>query len=64
MPVYIVRTEEYGELRKLDDNIAAARRWAKRAFPRQAVQVTREYRRQFCDRCHSAPCCCMVRQDV
>lgn len=64
MPAYVVRTEQFGEIRKLEDNIKAARLWAKRAFPRQSVVVFREFKNRYCDDCRCAPCCCMVRADA
>ena len=65
MPTYIVRTVTYGDIRKQDDTIADARRWAKRAFDRgEVMNVRREYKNSFCDECQCAPCCCMVRRDV
>ena len=65
MRVYIVRTVKYGDLRKQDDNIRAARQWAKRALgAAEVINVSREYRARFCDDCRSAPCCCMLRRDV
>lgn len=64
MPYYQIHHPTYGVLVKADDNIAAARLWAKRAFPREPVTVVREGKYQFCGDCQCAPCCCMVREDV
>lgn len=60
---YRVSHPVYGVILKLDTNIAAARAWAKKAFPREAVTVSRAVNR-FCDDCECTPCCCMVRRDV
>ena len=40
---YLVFTRSYGILRKRDDNIRAARTWAKRALGTEAVSVVREH---------------------
>ncbi len=52
------------EFVKRDENIKAARAWARQAFPRHRVTVQREGAYRFCGDCQSAPCCCMVREDV
>jgi len=64
MPYYTVRTEQFGDITKTADTIKDARKWAKSAFPREPVRVSRQYARQFCDLCGCAPCCCMVREDA
>lgn len=56
MAVYILHTEAFGELRKSAASIAAAREWARSAFPAERVLVQREYRR--CEACDSSPCSC------
>lgn len=43
-PTYLVYTKSYGILRKAEDNIAAARAWAKRAFGAEVRSVHRERR--------------------
>jgi hypothetical protein len=53
--------DEYSFLRR-DTSIAEARAWAKTAFPRQRIVV--RVPPVFCEACQSAPCCCMVREDV
>ena len=63
MPIYIVRTEDYGDIRKRDDDITAARQWAKRALGVAPSAVSLEHNYRFCDACQSQPCCCMVRRD-
>lgn len=40
---YLVFTRSYGILRKRDDNVKAARTWAKRALGSEAVSVVREH---------------------
>lgn len=64
MPHYQVWHPAYGAIVKTDDNIKAARAWAKKAFPREAVTVSRTWQNRFCDDCRCAPCCCMVRADA
>lgn len=65
MPVYIIRTQTYGDIRKIEESIKAARAWAAKAFPRgELVNVSREYKNSYCDSCECAPCCCMVRRDA
>ena len=65
MPTYIVRTVDYGDIRKTDDCIKDARKWARTALGvRQVINVSREYRHRFCDDCRCTPCCCMVRRDT
>jgi hypothetical protein len=44
MADYLVFTKTYGILRKRDDNVKAARKWAKRALGSEAVSVVREHR--------------------
>ena len=62
---YIIRTWTFGDVRKADDNISDARKWAKRAFERgEVITVFREYATRYCDDCCCAPCCCMVRRDA
>lgn len=61
---YQVWHPEYGAIVKNDDNIKAARAWAKKAFPRVAVTVSRAWQNRRCDDCQCAPCCCMVREDA
>lgn len=57
--LYDVNTPRYGVILRSDDNIAAARRWAARAFPREAVVVRPHVAtRASCSRCESRPCCC------
>lgn len=64
MPVYIIRTRDYGDIRKIEDSIKSARAWAATAFKRGEVSaVVREYKNSYCDECECAPCCCMVRVD-
>jgi hypothetical protein len=56
---YIVNTKTYGEIRKVDDNIEAARAWAKRAFDGDEVlSVHRESHTPLCPWCDSRPCEC------
>jgi hypothetical protein len=64
MPEYHVTVAGEYDFVKIDDNIKACRAWAKRAFPRHVTTVTREHPYRFCPDCQSAPCCCMVREDV
>ncbi len=63
MPHYQIWHPVYGAIVKTEDNIKAARKWAKSAFPREAVTVSRTWQNRFCDDCQCAPCCCMVRED-
>lgn len=43
MPNYLVYTSEFGEIRKTDDCIADARKWARQAFPNdRRITVQRE----------------------
>lgn len=44
MSDYLVFTRSYGIVRKRDDNIKAARAWARRALGVEAVSVVREHR--------------------
>jgi len=62
---YTILTRDFGEIRKADTDIKAARLWAKRAFtPGQVLSVSRESMYNFCDACQCTPCCCMVRRDA
>lgn len=64
MPNYSVHVHGEYELVKTDDNIAACRAWAKKAFPKKRVTVQRDHGYRFCVDCQCSPCCCMVRADV
>jgi hypothetical protein len=63
--LYSYRVTVAGEydLMKRDDTIAAVRAWAKCAFPKKHVTVTRADAYRFCDLCQSAPCCCSKRTE-
>ena len=61
---YVIRTAEYGDIIKRDDDIASARQWAKTAFPGRGYPVFRHVVYPYCDDCGCSPCCCMVRADV
>ena len=54
--VYRIHVPSIGTIHKLEDNIAAARQWARRAFPREAVTVSRAF--TPCPACGSRPCEC------
>src|SRR4029077_4278993 len=56
-PVYHITILEAGfDVLKRDDKIADARRWAKAAFPRQTVIVTRWREGGRCPCCGCTPC--------
>lgn len=55
---YLIQTEKYGTLRKADDTIADARRWAKSALGVGPRSVSREINYKRCGDCACAPCCC------
>lgn len=61
MPIYIVKTNEFGEVQLEWPDIATARKDAKRRFgvPSSDVRRAETYRR--CESCDSAPCCCPSR---
>lgn len=63
-PEYQIVVHGHYDFIKKDDNIKAARAWAKKAFPKMAVSVSRHFALTFCGDCQSSPCCCMVRRDV
>ena len=58
MPTYLIQTTEYGELRKVEDSISAARKWAKSALGVGPRSVTREVTYRRCEWCGSSRSLC------
>lgn len=58
MPIYRVQTRAFGELLKTEDNIKAARAWARAAFPGESCAVSRlvMLRAPGCRCCGLTPC--------
>jgi hypothetical protein len=55
---YLIQTEEYGTLRKADDCIADARKWAKQALGVGPRNVSREVTYRRCDWCGASRSLC------
>ena len=58
MPNYLIQTEAYGTLRKTNDCIADARKWAKQALGVGPRSVTRELTYRRCEWCGSSRSLC------
>lgn len=59
MPLYEVRTRDFGNILVDADDIKAARKLAKERFKvRNPAQVRRAGSYVRCEVCDSAPCCC------
>jgi hypothetical protein len=55
--IYKVLLSNYSILR-LDSSVEEARKWAKKAFPKENAVVRREGSRWFCESCDCSPCVC------
>ena len=58
MATYLIQPPEYGTLRKAEDSIMAARKWAKRALGVGPRSVSRELTYRRCDWCGGSRSLC------
>lgn len=59
MPIYVVKTEQFGNVLLDCTNIKQARKWAKQRFGvKHPGSVWRQHQYVRCPKCECKPCCC------